>query len=145
VTGVRYQVEGETRKSAKVRHFTDLEVWRRSHRLFLDVLADLEHLPHTRAAAALADQIVRSLGSIGANIAEGFNRSQRKYLSGLDIASGEAAEAENWLYKVRDAGFIDPDTAASRIRESIEVQKMLNGLARSISKHPDPRRPPRDT
>jgi four helix bundle protein len=101
------------------------------------LLVDLEHLPHTRAAAVLADQTVRSLGSIGANIAEGFNRSQRKYLSSLDIASGEAAEAENWLYKVRDAGFMDSDTAAARVRESIEIQKMLSGLMRSISKHPD--------
>ncbi|MGO8747649.1 MAG: four helix bundle protein [Thermoguttaceae bacterium] len=123
--------------SPKVRHFTDLEVWRRSHRLFLDVLADLENLPRTRAASALTDQVVRSLGSIGANIAEGFNRSQRKYLSSLDIALGEAAEAENWLYKVRDANFLDPHTAATRIRESIEIQKMLNGLSRAISKHTD--------
>jgi len=129
-------MEGGSKK-AKVRHFTDLEVWRRSHRLFLDLLVDLEHLPHTRAAAVLADQTVRSLGSIGANIAEGFNRSQRKYLSSLDIASGEAAEAENWLYKVRDAGFMDSDTAVARVRGSIEIQEMLSGLMRSISKHPD--------
>ena len=125
--------EKENRKQAKVTRFTDLEVWRRSHQLFLDLLADLEHLPNTRPAAALTDQIIRSIGSIGANIAEGFNRSQKKYLSSLDIAVGEAAEAENWLYKARDAHFIDRDTAAARIRETIEVQKMINGLIRSIS------------
>ncbi|MGO8747270.1 MAG: four helix bundle protein [Thermoguttaceae bacterium] len=75
------------------------------------------------------------LAVFAANVAEGFNRSQRKYLSSLDIALGEAAEAENWLYKVRNANFLDPDTAAARIRESIEIQKMLHGLVRSISKH----------
>ena len=133
-------MNGGSRRSAKVKHFTDLEVWRRSHRLFLDALVNLDRLPHTRAAAAVADQTIRSLGSIGANIAEGFNRSQRKYLSSLDIASGEAAEAENWLYKLRDAGFIKPVTAAARVRESIEIQKMLGGLVRSISKHPDTKR-----
>ena len=122
----------------KVMHFTDLEVWRRSHRLFLDVLADVEHLPRTRAAAVVSDQVIRSIGSIGANIAEGFNRSQRKYLSSLDIALGEASEAENWLYKARDAHFIDCDTAATRIRESIEIQKMINGLVRSIEKKGNP-------
>jgi hypothetical protein len=39
------------KKPAKVRHFTDLEVWRRSHRLFLDLLCDLEPLPNTRTVA----------------------------------------------------------------------------------------------
>ena len=63
------------------------------------------------------------LAVFAANVAEGFNRSQRKYLSSLDIALGEAAEAENWLYKVRNANFLDPDTAAARIRESIRNRR----------------------
>ena len=123
----------DDRNLAKVTHFTDLEVWRRSHQLFLDVLCDFEHLPNTRAVAIVMDQVIRSIGSIGANIAEGFNRSQRKYLSSLDIAGGEASETENWLYKARDAHFMDREVAVVRIRESIEIQKMINGLIRSIS------------
>ncbi len=119
-------------KKKKVEHFTDLEVWRRSHQLFLDLIQDLDQLPQTRTAASLVDQIVRSCGSVGANIAEGFNRSKKKYLNSLDIALGEADETENWLYKIRDAGFVDRNTANYRIRECIEIEKMLNGLMRSI-------------
>ena len=78
------------------------------------------------------DQILRSVGSVGANIAEGFNRSTKKYLNSLDIALGEAAETENWLYKLRDAGFLEKELANARVGESIEIQKMLNGLIRSI-------------
>ena len=115
-----------------VNRFTDLQVWRRSHHLFLNVLKELDDLPRTRATAALTDQIVRSLGSIGANIAEGFNRSKSRYLNALDIALGEANESENWLYKLRDAGYIDPDKAKPFVAECIEIQKMLNGLIRSI-------------
>lgn len=69
-----------------VQRFTDLEVWRKSHELFLQVLFDLDALPNTRAAAILSDQSIRSLGSMGGNIAEGFNRSKAKYLNCLDIA-----------------------------------------------------------
>ena len=116
----------------KIQRFTDLEVWRRSHTLFLQILKDIEHLPNTKAATVLCDQILRSTGSIGANISEGFNRSKAKYLNALDIALGEANESENWLYKLRDAGFIPRDTAALHIRETIELQKMLSGLMRSI-------------
>jgi four helix bundle protein len=86
-----------------VHRFTDLEVWRKSHELFLNLLFDLDALPNTRPAAVIADQRIRSLGSIGANIAEGFNRSKAKYLNCLDIALGEANETENWLYKLRDS------------------------------------------
>lgn len=115
-----------------VRHFTDLEVWRRSHQLFLDLLDDLDPLPQKRSVAILTDQILRSVGSVSANIAEGFNRSKKKYLNSLDIALGEMHEAENWLYKLRDARFVDRALGDSRIRESIEIAKMLNGLMRSI-------------
>ena len=69
---------------------------------------------------------------MGANIAEGFNRSTKKYLNSLDIALDEAAETENWLHKLRDAGFLEKKFANARVGESIEIQKMLNGLIRSI-------------
>lgn len=116
----------------KVNHFTDLQVWRRSHQLFLDLLVDLETLPRRRAVDILVDQIVRSLGSVGANIAEGFNRSKAKFLNSLDIALGEADETENWLYKLRDAGFLARDNANRHVQECIEIEKMLGALMRSI-------------
>ena len=120
-----------------VKHFTDLEVWRRSHQLFLDLVEDLDPLPQKRSVAILTDQILRSVGSIGANIAEGFNRSKKKYLNSLDIAWGEANEAENWLYKLRDGKFVEREMGNARIQESIEIAKMLNGLMRSIRRSED--------
>ena len=41
----------------------------------------------------------------------GVNCSKKKHLSALDIAVGEATELENWLYKLRDAGFLNADLA----------------------------------
>jgi four helix bundle protein len=75
-------------RNGKVRRFTDLEVWRKSHDLFLHLLLDLDPLPNTRIAAALTDQTIRALGSVGANLAEGFNRSKAKYLNCIDISLG---------------------------------------------------------
>ena len=120
--------------SRRVQRFTDLEVWRRSHDLFLQILVDLESLPQTRPAWILTDQSIRSIGSIGANIAEGFNRSKPKYLNSLDIALGEANETENWLYKLRDSKFMTRERANVHVAESIEIQKMLSGLYKSISR-----------
>jgi four helix bundle protein len=118
----------------KVQRFTDLEVWRRSHDLFLRLLFDLDVLPNTRAAAILSDQSIRAVGSIGANIAEGFNRSKAKYLNCIDIGLGEANETENWLYKLRDSKLFEREKANAHVAETIEIQKMLSGLYRSISR-----------
>ena len=123
----------------KVRHFTDLEVWRRSHALFLEVFRDLDKLPRSRATAALTDQIVRSLGSVGANLAEGFNRSKAKYLASLDVALGEANEAENWLYKLRDTGHLAPNAPRPT---SATASKSKKSARRPHPLHPLPPRPP---
>jgi four helix bundle protein len=119
----------------RVQRFTDLEVWRRSHELFLRLLFDLESLPNTRVATILTDQSVRSLGSVGANIAEGFNRSKAKYLNCLDIAIGEANETENWIYKLRDSKLLPHEESNAHVAETIQIEKMLAALHRSISKH----------
>ena len=121
-------------RSGKVQRFTDLEVWRKSHELFLRLLVDLESLPSTRIANILTDQIVRSLGSTGANIAEGFNRSKAKYLNCLDIALGEANETENWLYKIRAAKLLAREKANAHVAETIQIEKMLTSHHRSISR-----------
>jgi four helix bundle protein len=121
----------------KVQRFTDLEVWRKSHALFLRLLSDLEPLPHTRVAAVLSDQTIRALGSVGANIAEGFNRSKAKYLNCLDIALGEANETENWLYKLRDSNLLAREKSNTHVAETIEIEKMLSALHRSISRVSD--------
>ena len=120
--------------SKKVERFTDLEVWRRSHSMFIALLKDIEAMPRKRTAFILAAQIIRSLASVGANIAEGFNRSKRKFLNCLDISLGELNETENWLYKMRDAGYLNRERANSHVRECIEIEKMLSGLIRAIQK-----------
>ena len=92
-----------------IKHFTDLEVWQKSHALFLDT----------------------------PNIAEGFNRSKAKFLSALDIALGESNETENWLYKVRDANFLDTETANVRIEQTKIISRMLIALIHSIENKPN--------
>ena len=121
-------------QSKKVQRFTDLEVWRKSHDLFLQVLLDVDSLPNTRAGNIPTVQVVRALGSTGANIAEGFNRSKAKYLNCLDIALGEANETENWLYKLRDSKLLAREKANAHVAETIQIEKMLTALYRSISR-----------
>lgn len=129
----RREDSGEARSTAKIRRFTDLRVWVRAHELFLAVLRDAESFPTGRPALFFSEQTLRSTGSICANIAEGFGRSRRKFVNALDIALGEAQETENWLYKIRDAGFLAANVADARVRSAIQIQKMLTVLRSRIA------------
>jgi len=119
----------------KIKHFTDLEVWQMSHRLFIEALEDVKKFPNTIGARIVADQLLRSIGSISANIAEGFNsKTTRKYLSYLDISLNSSAEAENWYYKVRDTNWLDKNIVNRRVETCTIICRMLNAMINSLEK-----------
>lgn len=118
--------------SRDIRHYTDLRVWRKAHDLFLEMYRVAEGQQLDGPGWVVAQQVLRSAGSISANIAEGFNRSRRRFANSLDIAAGEANETENWLYKMRDTGLITQNNATRLLKLSIEVQKMLYSLKTKI-------------
>ncbi|GBE34651.1 hypothetical protein BMS3Bbin06_01180 [bacterium BMS3Bbin06] len=121
----------------QLKHFNDLIVWQRSHRLFLDVVKDIENFHQNAVLREIIRQIVRSVGSISSNIAEGFNAmTTRQYISFLDISRRSSAESENWFYKLRDLGYLKKDIAEIRINECLEINKMLYGLMRSLREKP---------
>jgi four helix bundle protein len=124
-------------RSDGIRRFTDLDVWRKAHRLFVDLCSDLKAERADVAQRAIGPQLLRCTGSISANIAEGFNRSKKQFVNALDIALGEANETESWLYKLRDAKLLDPEVVADRLRTTVQVQRMLTSLKRRIAENPN--------
>jgi four helix bundle protein len=63
---------------------------------------DVTKLMQDKRTVALADQLYRSLGSISANIAEGYSRSSGKDRARFyEYALGSARESRDWYYKAR--------------------------------------------
>ena len=63
---------------------------------------DVTLLLRDRRTIALADQLYRSLGSIGANVAEGYSRGTgRDRARFYEYALGSARESRDWYYKGR--------------------------------------------
>ncbi|WP_420628287.1 four helix bundle protein [Candidatus Leptofilum sp.] len=63
---------------------------------------DCEYLLHDERGKAIARQLARSVGSISANIEEGYGRGYGKdYAYRLKIAIGEARESRGWYWKGR--------------------------------------------
>ena len=63
---------------------------------------DVAKLAQDKRTVALSDQLYRSLGSISANIAEGYSRSSGKDQARMyEYALGSARESRDWYYKAR--------------------------------------------
>ena len=63
---------------------------------------DVAKLAQDRRTLALSDQLYRALGSISANLAEGYSRGTgRDRARFYEYALGSAREARDWYYKAR--------------------------------------------
>src|SRR6478735_12520831 len=73
---------------------------------------------------SLADQLYRSLGSISANIAEGYSRGTSKERAHFyEYALGSAREARDWYYKSEDV--LPGPVISHRIMLLSEIVRML--------------------
>ena len=117
--------------------FIDLEVWQKAHQLFLDAVKDSDKFPKTDAARIITNQLLRSTGSISANIAEGYNaQSTKEYLHYLDVSIRTCAESENWIYKLKDLKYLSAEIVDRRLSVCLTIKKMLFGLKRSLKNKP---------
>jgi four helix bundle protein len=63
---------------------------------------DVTQLRDDRRTCAIADQLYRAVGSIGANLAEGYGRSTGKDRARFyEYALGSARESRHWYYQAR--------------------------------------------
>lgn len=109
--------------------FEELEVWKRSCRLAVQVY---ELLKECRDYG-LHDQMSRAAVSIASNIAEGAERDSRtEFARFLHIAKGSAAELRTQVYIAERIGVLTPAQARPLIVELKEISSMLHGLIKSL-------------
>lgn len=103
----------------------DLEVWKRSSRLCVDVYKELAGLKDY----GFKDQITRSGLSIPSNIAEGYERNGNKEtFNFLNYAKGSAGELRTQIFIGIEIGYINKDIGGKWLLEVTEISKMLFGL-----------------
>jgi four helix bundle protein len=94
--------------------------------LFLGDLAwhDVTKLVSDRRTVSLADQLFRAIGSIGANIAEGYSRqSGRDRARFYEYALGSTRESRHWYYQGRHV--LSDKVAEHRINLLAEIARLL--------------------
>ena len=116
-----------------INTFEDLEVWKRSCQLAVDVYV----ANHTSKDFGLRDQMQRAAVSIPSNIAEGCERdSTPEFIKFLRYSKSSCGELRTQLYisdrvhkKLSQATL---DGSREMISETKELSKMLQGLINSL-------------
>ena len=85
---------------------------------------DVSRLARDKRTASLSDQLYRALGSISANIAEGYSRSSPKDRARLyEYALGSARESRGWYYKGRHV--LEADVVEDRMSFLTQIIRLL--------------------
>lgn len=109
--------------------FEDLEVWRRSCDLTVQVCKAFRECNDY----GFKDQITRSAVSVPSNIAEGAERNSRKEFSQfLGYAKGSAGELRTQLIIAGRLGYITEAQSREWISETREISAMIYGLGKSL-------------
>ena len=111
------------------RTFQDLDVWRKSHALVLDVYKLTRRLPKEELFG-LVSQMRRAAVSVPANIAEAFKRRGKPDKARqLNIAQGSLEELRYFFILCADLSYLPPDSVGDRLDE---VARMLGSYTQAI-------------
>lgn len=116
----------------KIQNFSDLEVWRKGHELFIQIYTITKHFPNSELFG-FTSQLRRAALSITFNIAEGFGRSSKKEkVQFYYISHGSLLELQNQILAAKDVALINEAEFDQLWKLTVTVQMLINGLIRSI-------------
>ncbi|MBQ9432240.1 MAG: four helix bundle protein [Kiritimatiellae bacterium] len=88
-----------------------------------------------KKAFSIADQILRSGTSIGANLAEArFASSKKDFLNKCKIALKECSETLFWIELIVKSDLINQEQAESVFKDCQELQRMLSATCATFEK-----------
>jgi len=120
--------------TGKIESFKDLNVWKKSHELVLEVYKATQCFPEEEKFG-LISQMRRSAVSVPANIAEGFKRRGRKdKINFYNISQGSLSELHYYVILAKDLGFrLNLNKIDSLIDE---IGRMLRAVIASLEQIP---------
>jgi four helix bundle protein len=120
-------------ESEKVRHYKDLQIWRKGIALTKAVYALTAKFPNAELYGLTA-QMRRAAVSVPSNIAEGQARvGTKEFLRSLSHASGSLAELETQAILSVELGYCTAGGIEAILQEIAELQKMLAAIRRKLS------------
>ncbi len=119
-----------------IKSFHDLEIWKLSHQLVLEVYKISKMFPKEENFR-ITSQLLRAAYSIPSNIAEGMGRYTRKeFVNFLTIARGSVEECKYFILLVKDLGYL-PEVMFNELTSKYDsLGKMINSLINSLKRKP---------
>ena len=115
-------------------NYRDLDVWKRSMGLVVDVYTITRDFPRSELYG-LTNQIRRAASSVPSNIAEGNGRLYRKeYAHHVSIARGSISELSTYLEIAQRLGHVTPAQVAPLLKQAEDISRMLLMLMRALEK-----------
>jgi four helix bundle protein len=115
--------------SEKISSFRELRVYRTAFALQQEIFGVTKRFPKEELYS-LTDQIRRSSRSIGANIAEAWQKRRypAHFVSKLSDADGEQAETQHWLDTARKCGYISSEYYDQLMPSCRKIGRMLGAM-----------------
>lgn len=112
-----------------ISSFRDLRVYQLAFEIQQEVFVLSKGFPQEEKFA-LTDQIRRSSRSIGANIAEAWQKRlySAHFVSKLTDADGEQAETQHWLNTARACSYIGEEKYQSLMEKYLRLGQMLGTM-----------------
>jgi len=120
--------------SRYARSFDELEVYRKSLELQQLLFETSKSFPREEMFS-LTDQLRRSSRSIGANIAEAWQKRRYKahFVSKLTDSDAEQSETCHWITTAKMCNYISCETYAVLLEKSREVGRLLGSMINNAS------------
>ena len=120
------------KKLDRANSFTELEVYRKA-RILAQIVFKLTLTLPREERFALIDQIRRSSGSVGAQIAEAWakRRYPKHFTSKLTDADGEQLETQHWMNVVEDRNYLTQEQLAEPRDLCQQIGRMLGSMLRN--------------
>lgn len=123
---------------SNIKNFYDLDAWQQGHALVLMVYKATQNFPKEEIYG-VTSQLRRATASITANIAEGFARYRFKdKIKFYYQARGSVAETQNFLFLIKDLGYISSEQFQIIGSKTKDVYQLINGLIRSTENQINP-------
>ena len=98
----------------------------RCYKFSLDLISLIDSLPNQRSCWIIADQLLRSGTSIGANLIEAKASSSRlEFKKFYEISLKSANETEYWLGLLKDSGKTKKEKIETLLKELGEISNMI--------------------
>jgi four helix bundle protein len=120
-------------ENKSIKNFTDLEAWQEAYDLTIKIYRLSKDFPKEEIFG-IVSQLRRASVSVSSNIAEGFGRYHYKdKIKFYYQARGSATEVQNLIMICLELGYIDKENHDKSIEQLIKIQKLINGLIKSLS------------